>query len=52
MKITLAQLNPIVGDISGNLKKLIAVLKKDSYNLSDLVVFPELFISGYPPRDL
>ena len=52
MKITLAQLNPIVGDISGNLKKLIAVLKKESSNFSDLVVFPELFISGYPPRDL
>ena len=51
MKITLAQLNPTVGDISGNLAQLEAVLKNEAQN-SDLVVFPELFLCGYPPRDL
>jgi NAD+ synthase (glutamine-hydrolysing) len=51
MKITLAQLNPIVGDITGNVKKIaetLAVLPPDT----DLVVFSELYLVGYPPRDL
>jgi len=52
MKITLAQLNPTIGDISGNLDKLEAVLKQANEEESDLVVFSELFITGYPPRDL
>jgi NAD+ synthase (glutamine-hydrolysing) len=51
MKITLAQLNPIVGDVSGNLAKALAVLKETG-PASDLIVFPELFLVGYPPRDL
>jgi len=51
MKITLAQLNPTVGDISGNLSQLEALLKNEANN-SDLVIFPELFLCGYPPRDL
>ena len=52
MKLTIAQLNPTIGDIKGNFKKIENTLiqcKKDS---SDLVIFPELFIVGYPPRDL
>jgi NAD+ synthase (glutamine-hydrolysing) len=51
MKITLAQLNPVVGDVSGNLAKLVATLAQQ-HPASDLVVFPELFLVGYPPRDL
>ena len=51
MKITLAQLNPTVGDISGNMEQLENVVKNQAKN-SDLVVFPELFLCGYPPRDL
>ncbi len=51
MKITLAQLNPIVGDVSGNLAKALGVLKEAGPH-SDLIVFPELFLVGYPPRDL
>jgi NAD+ synthase (glutamine-hydrolysing) len=51
MKITLAQLNPVVGDVSGNLEK-VAVTLKQEHQASDLVVFPELFLTGYPPRDL
>ncbi len=49
LNITLAQLNPTVGDIEGNYKKMIDVWKDAK---SDLVVFPELFLSGYPPEDL
>ncbi|UNC93248.1 NAD+ synthase [Candidatus Contubernalis alkaliaceticus] len=50
MKITMAQLNPFVGDIEGNLSKLIQVLSQQEN--SDLVAVPELFLVGYPPRDL
>jgi NAD+ synthase (glutamine-hydrolysing) len=51
MKITLAQLNPVVGDVRGNLEKIAATLAAEPQN-SDLVVFSELFLVGYPPRDL
>jgi NAD+ synthase (glutamine-hydrolysing) len=51
MKITLAQLNPVVGDVSGNLKKVVATLAQ-VHQTTDLVVFSELFLVGYPPRDL
>ncbi len=51
MRVTLAQVNPVVGDISGNLNKLGEVLAHVPPE-SDLVVFPELYLVGYPPRDL
>ncbi len=51
MKITLAQLNPTVGDIEGNLTQIKETISRFS-EVSDLIVFPELFITGYPPRDL
>ena len=49
MKIALAQTNPIVGDIEGNARKIISIIKKTK---SDIVVFPELSITGYSPQDL
>ena len=51
MKVVLAQINPIVGDIPGNYKKIVTIIDKFS-RTSDLIVFPELSISGYPPEDL
>ena len=51
-KITLAQLNPIVGDVAGNAVKARAARVQAKADGSDLVVFPELFIAGYPPEDL
>lgn len=52
MKIALAQINPLVGDIKGNTKKIIEYINK-AYDLNaDLVIFPELSITGYPPQDL
>ncbi|HEX3046244.1 MAG TPA: NAD+ synthase [Bacillota bacterium] len=51
MKVTIAQLNPTVGDIPGNLAKLAKVLEQSSPN-SDLIIFPELYLVGYPPKDL
>ena len=52
MRITLAQLNPIVGDIEGNLAHMAETLSRCAGDAPDLVVFPELFLVGYPPRDL
>ncbi|MDD3023783.1 MAG: NAD+ synthase, partial [Syntrophomonadaceae bacterium] len=49
---SIAQLNPVVGDIDGNLKKLVDYLERASQEASDLLVLPELFLVGYPPRDL
>src|SRR5215475_6671924 len=51
-KITLAQLNPIVGDVEGNAAKARAARVRAAADGSDLVVLPELFLSGYPPEDL
>jgi NAD+ synthase (glutamine-hydrolysing) len=52
MKIALAQINPIIGDFTHNTEKIIAAAEM-AINLScDLIVFSELIISGYPPRDL
>lgn len=51
MKITMAQLNPIAGDIKGAVKKVTNVLLEFGAK-SDLVVFPELFLlGGYPPKE-
>jgi len=52
MKITVAQLNPTVGDIRGNLDAAARVVHRAAREESDLVVFPELFLVGYPPKDL
>ncbi|MBM4285058.1 MAG: NAD+ synthase [Deltaproteobacteria bacterium] len=51
MKVTLAQLNPIVGDIAGNARRVADLLPRAAA-ASDLLVLPELFLVGYPPRDL
>lgn len=52
MRVTLAQINPTIGDIEGNLLKINNVLETSTRVNSDLVVFPELSLVGYPPRDL
>src|ERR1700742_1616424 len=51
-KITLAQLNPTVGDVEGNAAKARAARVRAATDGADLVVLPELFITGYPPEDL
>ncbi|MCD6552211.1 NAD+ synthase [Thermotoga sp.] len=52
LRVTLAQLNPTLGDFEGNLKKAIEALEIAEERGSDLLIFPELFLSGYPPEDL
>ncbi|MBI1236744.1 MAG: NAD+ synthase [Alphaproteobacteria bacterium] len=52
LRIASAQLNPTVGDISANLDKARAARAEAAANGADLIVFPEVFILGYPPEDL
>ena len=52
MKIALAQPNPIVGDITGNVEKILGDIERARRSQADLVVFPELVVGGYPPKDL
>ena len=50
LRIAMAQLDPVVGDIAGNLDR--ALQARADAGDADLIVFPELFLIGYPPEDL
>ncbi len=52
VKIALCQCNPVMGDIAGNAQKLVDTLFLPLAHNADLFVFSELFIQGYPPKDL
>src|SRR2546421_12078478 len=52
MRIALAQVNPTVGDLSGNARIVIDGIDRAREMGVDLVCFPELVITGYPPEDL
>ncbi|MFA4905231.1 MAG: NAD+ synthase [Candidatus Margulisiibacteriota bacterium] len=52
MKLALAQINPTVGDISGNTRKILDFISRAREQEADLIVFPELAVTGYPPEDL
>lgn len=52
MKVALAQLNTTVGDIDGNEEKILEAYRRGIQSGVELVVFPELTVTGYPPRDL
>jgi len=52
LAIAPAQLNPTVGDVAGNAAKVRAARAVAAGHGADLIIFPELFISGYPPEDL
>ncbi len=51
MKIALAQINPTVGDFTGNVKKILEFASHAAEQGAELVVFPELCVCGYPPAD-
>ncbi len=52
MRVALAQTNPIVGDIDGNASVIIDAIDRAEQEQAELVVFPELALIGYPPKDL
>ena len=52
LAIAIAQINPVVGDVDGNLAKIRHARAKAGVLKADLVVFSELVLSGYPPEDL
>ena len=52
MKIALGQINPTIGDFSGNAKKIVEFARAAQERGASLVLFPELAVCGYPPRDL
>ncbi len=52
MRIALAQINPLVGDLSGNFNKIADYVERSVSEKADVLVFPELVLSGYPPEDL
>ncbi len=52
LRIALAQINTTVGDIQGNSKKIIEYITRARESSADVVAFPELCITGYPPEDL
>ncbi len=52
MKLALGQINPTVGDFSGNVKLMIDAARRAAEQGAALIFFPELALSGYPPQDL
>ncbi|MEI7475219.1 MAG: NAD+ synthase [bacterium] len=52
MKIALAQINNKIGDLEGNFERIVSFIEKAKVLGADLVIFPELSVTGYPPRDL
>lgn len=51
-RVVLCQINPTVGDLDGNVKKILHYLEEARGHSPDIVVFPELSVTGYPPEDL
>ena len=52
LRIAMVQMNPTVGDLDGNGRRLVGWLREARKAKADLVAFPELAITGYPPEDL
>jgi NAD+ synthase (glutamine-hydrolysing) len=52
LRVALAQLNLVVGDLSGNVERIVEAMKVAESDRCDLVAFPELSVTGYPPEDL
>ena len=52
MRLALAQMNTVVGDLDGNAQRIADTLLEARSAGADLVLFPELAVTGYPPEDL
>ena len=51
-RLAMAQINPTVGDLDGNTRKIVEYIDQARALQADLVAFPELAVTGYPPEDL
>lgn len=51
MRILLAQINPTIGDLAGNTQLILQGIEQGRLEKADLVIFPEMSITGYPPED-
>jgi NAD+ synthase (glutamine-hydrolysing) len=52
LRVALAQINPTVGDLTGNAERIVEAIARAEEAEADLVVLPELAVTGYPPEDL
>ena len=52
LRIAMVQMNPTVGDLSGNVRRILSWMREARAAQADLVAFPEMVITGYPPEDL
>src|SRR5580658_4659727 len=52
VRVAIAQINPVVGDIAGNVKLILAAADSARMLGADLLLTPELVLTGYPPEDL
>ena len=52
MRLALAQINAVVGDIRGNQERIVTAIRAAQEAGADLVLLPELAVTGYPPEDL
>ena len=52
LRVALAQVNPVVGDLAGNAEQVITLTKQAAFNGAHLTVFPEMMLTGYPIEDL
>lgn len=52
LRLALAQINPTVGDLAGNTEKIIDYIRRAEAYSADIIAFPELAVTGYPPEDL
>lgn len=52
LRVAMVQMNPTVGDLDGNVRRIIGWIREAKAAKADLVIFPELAVTGYPPEDL
>ena len=52
IRLALAQIDPVVGDLAGNRELILGCIEQAKDAKADIVVFPELATTGYPPEDL
>ena len=52
IRLALAQMNPVVGDLRGNADRIVQLIGEAKAQHADLIAFPELALTGYPPEDL